>query len=427
MAYHAVEALDSLTERDGVIDLGVGWARISRKQDPREAGEHAADGRRGVGPRPRPAAPRPGRRRPPAAPRRQLVLGQPPGRSSRPSAALVVPFLADGRPVRRRPRHLDASSTGCWSARSASPPRRSGPSAPRRSTRRARRPAPDGPAPRATAVIAAYLPNEADTIVETVETFLAQDYAGGLQIVLAYNTPIRARRRGRARRARRDAPRPDGPQGARQHLEGAERQRRAARRRGRVRRHLRRRPPPDGRRVRPRLAVDRRRRRRRPGSLRDPQRRRLRARQADRGRVRADLRRRPPGSRVGCSASASSAAPTATGARPRWSGSACAAPSSPRTSRRRCASSRPAAGSSTTPAWSAASSRPRPSKALWNQRMRWAQGWFQVSLPAPVADADVARTDLAPAGRRRLPARLARGLPVARAAGLAADRLLRLA
>ena len=38
-------------------------------------------------------------------------------------------------------------------------------------------------------MIAAYLPNEADTIVETLRTFLAQEYAGGLQVVLAYNTP----------------------------------------------------------------------------------------------------------------------------------------------------------------------------------------------------------------------------------------------
>jgi cellulose synthase/poly-beta-1,6-N-acetylglucosamine synthase-like glycosyltransferase len=37
-------------------------------------------------------------------------------------------------------------------------------------------------------VIAAYLPNEAETVVETVEAFLRQDYPD-LQIVLAYNTP----------------------------------------------------------------------------------------------------------------------------------------------------------------------------------------------------------------------------------------------
>ncbi len=42
--------------------------------------------------------------------------------------------------------------------------------------------------PPASAIIAAYLPNEADTIVETVEVFLRQDY-NQLQVILAYNTP----------------------------------------------------------------------------------------------------------------------------------------------------------------------------------------------------------------------------------------------
>lgn len=51
-------------------------------------------------------------------------------------------------------------------------------------------PAPDIEPPLASAVIAAYLPNEADTVVETVEAFLAQDYPN-LQIILAYNTPVR--------------------------------------------------------------------------------------------------------------------------------------------------------------------------------------------------------------------------------------------
>jgi len=44
--------------------------------------------------------------------------------------------------------------------------------------------------PPASAVIAAYLPNEAETIVETVRHFLGLDYPGDLQIVLAYNTPL---------------------------------------------------------------------------------------------------------------------------------------------------------------------------------------------------------------------------------------------
>ena len=45
-----------------------------------------------------------------------------------------------------------------------------------------------GQYPPASAIIAAYLPNEADTIVETVEAFLQQDY-NQLQVILAYNTP----------------------------------------------------------------------------------------------------------------------------------------------------------------------------------------------------------------------------------------------
>ncbi|HZE41413.1 MAG TPA: glycosyltransferase family 2 protein [Stackebrandtia sp.] len=52
-----------------------------------------------------------------------------------------------------------------------------------------RPPANDRPCPPATAIIAAYLPNEADTIVETVEAVLAQDYPGRFQVILAYNTP----------------------------------------------------------------------------------------------------------------------------------------------------------------------------------------------------------------------------------------------
>ena len=55
---------------------------------------------------------------------------------------------------------------------------------------RPRRP-PDEPLesyPPASAIIPAYLPNEADTILETVEAVLAQDY-DELQVILAYNTP----------------------------------------------------------------------------------------------------------------------------------------------------------------------------------------------------------------------------------------------
>ncbi|MEI8130879.1 MAG: response regulator [Leptolinea sp.] len=43
--------------------------------------------------------------------------------------------------------------------------------------------------PPASAIIAAYLPNEAYTIVETIKVFLGIEYPGPLQIILAYNTP----------------------------------------------------------------------------------------------------------------------------------------------------------------------------------------------------------------------------------------------
>lgn len=45
-------------------------------------------------------------------------------------------------------------------------------------------------APTASAIVAAYLPNEADTIIETLTHVLAQDYPGELQVILAYNTPV---------------------------------------------------------------------------------------------------------------------------------------------------------------------------------------------------------------------------------------------
>ncbi|CAI7910611.1 unnamed protein product [Closterium sp. NIES-54] len=48
---------------------------------------------------------------------------------------------------------------------------------------------PAAPYPPASAIIAAYLPNEADTILETIEAFLQVEYPGPLQVILAYNTP----------------------------------------------------------------------------------------------------------------------------------------------------------------------------------------------------------------------------------------------
>ncbi|MDW3216144.1 MAG: glycosyltransferase [Ilumatobacteraceae bacterium] len=43
--------------------------------------------------------------------------------------------------------------------------------------------------PEATAIICAYLPNEAATIMGTLDAFLNMGYPGGLQVILAYNTP----------------------------------------------------------------------------------------------------------------------------------------------------------------------------------------------------------------------------------------------
>jgi cellulose synthase/poly-beta-1,6-N-acetylglucosamine synthase-like glycosyltransferase/CheY-like chemotaxis protein len=50
---------------------------------------------------------------------------------------------------------------------------------------------PATPYPRASAIIAAYLPNEAATILDTVDAFLRIDYPEPLQIIVAYNTPRR--------------------------------------------------------------------------------------------------------------------------------------------------------------------------------------------------------------------------------------------
>jgi cellulose synthase/poly-beta-1,6-N-acetylglucosamine synthase-like glycosyltransferase len=48
---------------------------------------------------------------------------------------------------------------------------------------------PGAPEPPASAIIAAYLPNEAATVIETIEAFLRIDYDAPLQVILAYNTP----------------------------------------------------------------------------------------------------------------------------------------------------------------------------------------------------------------------------------------------
>lgn len=48
---------------------------------------------------------------------------------------------------------------------------------------------PAKPYPPASAIIAAYLPNEADTILETLDHFLGISYPNSLQVIFAYNTP----------------------------------------------------------------------------------------------------------------------------------------------------------------------------------------------------------------------------------------------
>lgn len=187
MAYHTIEAFDRLGFHTGVIDLGVGWAPITRKHDPETAMEYAdAAARESV--RQRDLQPLGGDTRAKTrSPKiglwsfsHQVLLAT--------VGSVVLPFLTL---VALYAVGIDLSSLLYWSLvgalavtaaliwsecfRALEPP-----VLPKE---------PEGPAPRATAVIAAYLPNEADTIVETLEAFLRQDYSGGLQVVLAYNTP----------------------------------------------------------------------------------------------------------------------------------------------------------------------------------------------------------------------------------------------
>ena len=65
--------------------------------------------------------------------------------------------------------------------------------------------------------------------------------------------------------------------------------------------------------------------------------------------------------------------------RRRSSGSGCAAPSSPRTSRHRCGCSYAGGRIVNDPGLVSRELAPDTLGALWKQRMRWAQGWFQVS------------------------------------------------
>ncbi|MGH9123986.1 MAG: glycosyltransferase family 2 protein [Acidimicrobiales bacterium] len=53
-------------------------------------------------------------------------------------------------------------------------------------------PSPEPPSyPAASAIVVAYLPNETDTVVDTVTSLLGQDYPGPFEVILAYNTPQR--------------------------------------------------------------------------------------------------------------------------------------------------------------------------------------------------------------------------------------------
>lgn len=189
MAYHCVEALADAGHGMGMIDLGIGWARITRTTDPTKAerqargAAHESGLQRDLQPRHHDGT-------------RRLGVVRVTWRSAGMQVLLatvvsvLVPFLAL---VGLDRVGLDVSGILYWTVVGAltvtavtiwveclhalDPPRL--PSKP------------DRPAPRATAVIAAYLPNEAETIVGTLETFLAQEYSGGLQVVLAYNTPTR--------------------------------------------------------------------------------------------------------------------------------------------------------------------------------------------------------------------------------------------
>jgi hypothetical protein len=186
MAYHAIEAFDRLGFHTGVIDLGVGWAPITRKREPETALEYADEAaRESVRQRDLQPLGHDGRdERSPAIGlwsfTNQVMLAT--------VGSIVLPFLFL---VATYLLGVDLSAPLYWGLvgalgltalliwsecfRALEPPE-----LPEE---------PEQPAPRATAIIAAYLPNEAETIVETLETFLAQEYSGGLQVVLAYNTP----------------------------------------------------------------------------------------------------------------------------------------------------------------------------------------------------------------------------------------------
>lgn len=188
MAYFSLEVLDRLQDGDDVVDLGVGWAPITRKQDPADAALAAEDAA-GESLRQRDLQPRQDgahvRDRNPRiswwSASRQIVWAT--------LGSVVVPFLlmvalyeigidVSGPLYWTLVGALSLTALTIWAeiSHSFTPPTL---------------PAdPDRSAPTATALIAAYLPNEADTIEETLEHFLHHGYSGDLQVVLAYNSPV---------------------------------------------------------------------------------------------------------------------------------------------------------------------------------------------------------------------------------------------
>ena len=234
--------------------------------------------------------------------------------------------------------------------------------------------------PPASAIIAAYLPNEAP-IIETRRAFLRVQYPAPLQVILAYNTPrdMPESRSGCSEIARED-PRFVPLRVARQHVEGAERQRGAcASSTRRVRRHVRRRPPPGSR-----TASGA------PGAGSPTARTWCRAIASSAtamphgwpGWSRSNSSRSMPSATraaPACTASASSAAATATGApsccaRLRMHGFMLTEDID---SSMRAVVARPPDRLRSVPGLARAGAR-QPDGAHAKQRLRWAQGWFQV-------------------------------------------------
>ena len=230
--------------------------------------------------------------------------------------------------------------------------------------------------PRATAIIAAYLPNEAATIVETVEAFLAPGLprraAGRPRLQHPARLPVEDELR-RSPRATRASSRSASTQRSR---------RRTSTPRWppprRVRRHVRRRPPPGAGRVRARLAL--------ASNGYDVVQGHCVVRNGDarwsphgRGRVRGDLRRQPPG-RARLHGFGDVRRLQRLLAHRRAARDPHARLDAHRGHRLVDARRRGGRPHRLRPGLISASSAPRRSRRCGTSGMRWAQGWFQVSL-----------------------------------------------